>query len=150
MRDRLVIGLLCGLLSVCGTAATQALEFSDFFTGATMRVDLFHTGHATMEYVAIDQVRVEGPWPGSRTQLVDHTNLGKYFFEVVDLAADVIELGPQEEASRLWDGALKARAVAGEGSPDPPWTSGIPVTHLVSREMSSMSRAVVPTSSAVT
>jgi len=26
----------------------------------------------------------EGPWPGSRTQLVDTTNLGKYVFEVVD------------------------------------------------------------------
>lgn len=76
MRHRLVIGLLCGVVSVCGTAATSALEFSDFFTGATMRVDLYHTGDATMEYVAIDQVRIEGPWPGSRTQLVDHTNMG--------------------------------------------------------------------------
>ena len=28
--------------------------------------------------------------------------------------ADVIELGPQEEAGRLWEGALKARAAAGE------------------------------------
>jgi hypothetical protein len=90
MRDRLVIGLLIGVLSVCGSAAASALEFSDFFTGATMRVDLYHTGNATMEYVAIDRVRVEGPWPGSRTQLVDHTNLGKYFFEVVDLATQQV------------------------------------------------------------
>jgi hypothetical protein len=78
------------VVSVCGTAATSALEFSDFFTGATMRVDLYHTGDATMEYVAIDQVRIEGPWPGSRTQLVDHTNMGKYFFEVVDLATQQV------------------------------------------------------------
>lgn len=28
--------------------------------------------------------------------------------------AEVIELGPEEEARRLWDGALKARVIAGE------------------------------------
>ncbi|MGB6002021.1 MAG: peptidase M64 N-terminal domain-containing protein, partial [Thermoanaerobaculia bacterium] len=90
MRHRLVIGLLIGVLSVCASATASALEFSDFFTGATMRVDLYHTGNATMEYVAIDRVRVEGPWPGSRTQLIDYTNLGKYFFEVVDLATQQV------------------------------------------------------------
>jgi hypothetical protein len=90
MRDRLAIGLLTGVLTLSGAAGVSASDFSDFFTGATMRVDLFHTGNATMEYVAIDRVRIEGPWPGSRTQLADHTNLGKYFFEVVDLATQQI------------------------------------------------------------
>jgi hypothetical protein len=50
-----------------------------------MRLDLFHTGTASREDIALERARIEGPWPGSRTQLLDRSNLGKYFFEVVDL-----------------------------------------------------------------
>ena len=32
----------------------------------------------------LDAVVAEGAWPGSRTQLIDTTNLGKYFLEVID------------------------------------------------------------------
>jgi hypothetical protein len=67
------------------TGGLVAASFDDQFTGATLRVDLFHTGNATTEFVTLDRVRVEGAWPGSRTQLLDRTNLGKYFVEVVDL-----------------------------------------------------------------
>ena len=53
----------------------------------TMRVDYFHTGGpATNETLSLDRVVNDGPWPGSRTQLVDPTNLGKYLFEVHDSA----------------------------------------------------------------
>jgi len=55
----------------------------------TMRVDYFHTGGPKSgETVALDRVVNDGAWPGSRTQLVDATNLGKYFFEVRDHASD--------------------------------------------------------------
>jgi len=48
-----------------------------------MRVDYFHTGGPTSgETIALDRVVDDGDWPGSRTQLVDATNLGKYRFEV--------------------------------------------------------------------
>ena len=50
-----------------------------------MRVDYFHSGGTGGEAARLDAVLVEGPWPGSRTQLVDTTNLGNYFFEVLDL-----------------------------------------------------------------
>src|SRR5262245_56140031 len=50
-----------------------------------MRVDYHHTGGPKSgEIVALDRVVNDGPWAGSRTQLVDATNLGKYFFEVRD------------------------------------------------------------------
>ncbi|MDX1503968.1 MAG: M64 family metallopeptidase [Thermoanaerobaculia bacterium] len=62
-----------------------AADFDDDFTGATLRLDFFHTGDATRELVAFDRLKAEGPWPGSRTWLLDDTNLGKYFFEIVDL-----------------------------------------------------------------
>ncbi len=65
-------------------------DFDDVFVDRTMRVDLFHTGTATFEHVSLDRVRVEGPWPGSRTQLLDPTNLGKYRFEVVDAGTQTV------------------------------------------------------------
>ena len=59
--------------------------FDTHFTGATMRVDYFHTGGpAPGETIALDRVVNDGDWPGSRTQLIDTTNLGKYRFEVRD------------------------------------------------------------------
>ena len=80
------------LLVVCIVAspgAIQAAGFEDWFTGATLRVDYYHTGTAEMEHVGLDRLRIEGPWPGSRTQMLDSTNLGKYRVEMVDLATSL-------------------------------------------------------------
>ena len=63
-------------------------RFDRDFTGATMRLDFYHTGNASQEYISLDRTLIEGPWPGSRTQLIDQSNLGKYFFEVVDLGTN--------------------------------------------------------------
>ena len=50
-----------------------------------MRVDYFHTGGPKSgETISLDRVVNDGDWPGSRTQLLDPTNLGKYRFEVRD------------------------------------------------------------------
>jgi hypothetical protein len=65
-------------------AALAADGFDAHFTGRTLRYDYHHAGTAGEEHVAPDGVRLEGAWPGSRTRLVDDTNLGKYLFEVVD------------------------------------------------------------------
>ncbi len=69
-------------------AVVLAGSFDDDFANATLRVDYFHTGTATEEHFALDRVRVEGPWPGSTTRLLDTTNLGKYLLEVSDLASN--------------------------------------------------------------
>src|SRR5262245_49454366 len=51
----------------------------------TLRVDYFHTGNAAEEVFSLDRVVLEPlPWPGSPRRPVDDTNLGKYFFEVID------------------------------------------------------------------
>ncbi|MCH7521350.1 MAG: hypothetical protein IIB42_06605 [Candidatus Marinimicrobia bacterium] len=65
----------------------QSPPFDELFTGQTLRFDYTHSGTATEEHISLDQLRLEGPWPGSRTQLIDDTNLGKYLFEVVDTAS---------------------------------------------------------------
>ena len=76
---------LLALLAACATfTAPPASEFDARFTGRVMRLDFFHTGHERMEVFALDRLRVEGAWPGSRTQLIDDSNLGKYLLEVFD------------------------------------------------------------------
>jgi hypothetical protein len=50
----------------------------------TMRLDYYHTGSASEERFALDGAVVEGPWPGTPGREIDDTNLGKYYFEVID------------------------------------------------------------------
>jgi hypothetical protein len=68
----------------------QADGFESRFTGATLRLDTFHSGDAATERVSLDAVRLEGEWPGSRTQLLDTTDLGKYLFEAIDRATNQV------------------------------------------------------------
>ena len=72
------------VLALLIAAPVFAARFDDSFTANTMRVDYFHTGNRGEEIVALDRVVADGPWAGSRTYLVDTSNLGKYYFEVID------------------------------------------------------------------
>ena len=72
------------IVTVCCAVASVKQSFEADFTGATLRIDYYHVGHAGQEHLALDRARVEGPWAGSRTQLIDTTNLGKHLVEVVD------------------------------------------------------------------
>jgi hypothetical protein len=50
-----------------------------------MRLDYYHTGDATHETFSLDRLVLEPlPWPGNARKAIDDTNLGKYFFEVID------------------------------------------------------------------
>jgi hypothetical protein len=80
MRIRFI---LATILFVASTSAFAA-RFDDLFLDKTMRVDYFHTGNHGEEVVALDRVVSDGPWPGSRTYFIDSTNLGSYYFEVID------------------------------------------------------------------
>ena len=90
-----VLGVLvlaaCAVLAASGPewGETQAPapddgHFDAYFLDKTMRVDYFHAGGLDTEIVSLDQVVSDGPWPGSRTRLVDDLNLGKYLYEVID------------------------------------------------------------------
>ena len=54
----------------------------------TLRVDYFHTGGPDGESLKFDAAIAEAAWSGSQTQLIDTTNLGKYFFEVIDSSSN--------------------------------------------------------------
>ena len=81
MKQAVLVAALA-MIATATTAAAQAV-FPTFFTEKTMRLDYYHTGGGH-ELFALDQVVSDGPWAGSRTQLIDPTNLGPYFFEVID------------------------------------------------------------------
>ena len=75
--------VIVGVLAV-GRPLRSVTPYETAFTGDTMRVDYLQTGGRGIEAVALDHIVNDGPWPGSRTDLLDGTNLGKYLFEVID------------------------------------------------------------------
>ncbi|MDH3459014.1 MAG: IgA Peptidase M64, partial [Gemmatimonadota bacterium] len=76
--------------AAAATASSSVPDFDRFFIDKTMRVDYFHTGSAPTEIISLDRVVSDGPWAGSRTKLIDGTNLGKYLFEVHDAATGTL------------------------------------------------------------
>lgn len=54
----------------------------------TLRLDYYHTGNAAEEHFAFDGFALEGAWPGPANRRIDDTNLGKYYFEVIDRATN--------------------------------------------------------------
>lgn len=57
----------------------------------TMRLDYYHTGNSAQEMFSLDRVVIEPlAWPGNTDQPLDHTNLGKYLFEVIERATNRI------------------------------------------------------------
>ena len=66
------------------------VAFDNYFLDKTMRLDFFHTGNAGEEMFAVDKVLSDGPWGGSRNILIDKTELGPYFFEVIDRDSKVL------------------------------------------------------------
>ncbi len=52
-----------------------------------MRIDYFHIGDADSEIITLDQVRQYGIWAGSRTNLLDTFNYGRYSIKIFDSAS---------------------------------------------------------------
>ncbi|MBI4486961.1 MAG: IgA Peptidase M64 [Acidobacteria bacterium] len=78
------------MVLLCSSVVTATASFAAAQDKApqTMRVDYYHTGNEKEEHFSIDRVVLEPlPWPGNPSKAIDDTNLGKYFFEVVDAAS---------------------------------------------------------------
>lgn len=76
--------LVSGLLSL----AVPAPAAPDSPAPPTLRLDYVHAGNAQGELFALDGLLLEGPWPGHPDRALDDTNLGKYYFEVIDRATN--------------------------------------------------------------
>jgi hypothetical protein len=79
--------ILCVLAGCAFSVPALAQEpFERFFGPSTMRVDYYHTGTKGEESFSLDCVLEEGPWAGSRTNLLDTLNLGEFLVRVYDRA----------------------------------------------------------------
>lgn len=58
--------------------------FDDYFENKTLRLDYFHTGDSLNDFYSFDELIEEPYWGGSKVNLVDKFNYGKYKFEVYD------------------------------------------------------------------
>ena len=66
------------------------VEFARYFIDKTMRLDYFHSGSASEEHFATDNVLSDGIWSGSKKSLIDLLELGTYFFEIIDSDSKVL------------------------------------------------------------
>jgi hypothetical protein len=82
------VGLVLAAQGGSWGAAQARASFDADFSAGTMRVDYFHSGTAAEEHISLDRVVSDGPWPGSRSRLLDDSNFGKYIFEVADRATN--------------------------------------------------------------
>ena len=86
MTRHLLMGL-CLALAVAPLLALNKVEFDRTFIDKTMRIDYFHAGNATEEWIMLDQIYEQGIWAGSLKNLVDESDLGRYFIKVYDFAS---------------------------------------------------------------
>jgi hypothetical protein len=78
------------LLLIFFVTLSLGQSYENSFTGTTMRIDYFHTGTKGQEQIALDKVYEEGPWPGSKTNVLDTLNLGDSFVKVSDLQTNAL------------------------------------------------------------
>ncbi len=79
--------VLVALALAAGVAAADQDGFGARFLNRTLRVDLHHTGDATVETYALDRLVDDGPWAGSTVNLVDPFGIGRYEARLVDPAS---------------------------------------------------------------
>src|SRR5512139_2437329 len=70
--------------------AGQEVPFDKYFVDKTMRIDYYHFGNAKEEEVSLDAVYEQGIWAGSRRNLIDPFNVGRYAFKVYDSASGTL------------------------------------------------------------
>jgi hypothetical protein len=83
MKNRVLFSLLSVFIS--SSLAQTGPPFDRYFIDKTMRLDYFHTGTHNEEVYSYDEIFQEPVWAGSRKNLVDTLNLGKYLFKVIDV-----------------------------------------------------------------
>lgn len=66
------------------TTLFAQIKFDDYFKSKTLRIDYFHTGDKTSDSYSLDELREEQYWGGSKTNLIDIFDYGKYKVEVRD------------------------------------------------------------------
>ena len=67
---------------------TVNAQFEKYFHDKTLRIDYYHSGNKKTELYTFGQLLEEPYWGGSKVNLVDTFNYGKYYFKVFDVKTD--------------------------------------------------------------
>jgi hypothetical protein len=70
--------------------AGQDVPFDKYFVDRTMRIDYFHSGNSREESVTLDRIYEQGAWAGSRRNLIDPFDIGRYAYKVYDAASGTL------------------------------------------------------------
>jgi hypothetical protein len=79
---------LISLLLLFFTITYSQVSFDDYFEDKTLRLDYFHSGDKENDFYSFDEMIEEPFWGGSKVNLIDKFNYGKYKFEVYDAASN--------------------------------------------------------------
>jgi len=90
MKRITILLLALGIYLFGQAQKTTTVNYTQYFTAETMRVDYFHTGTATEEHFSLDRILNDGPWAGSQTVLLDKLNRGLYFFKITDTLTNTL------------------------------------------------------------
>ncbi|MCF7974074.1 MAG: IgA Peptidase M64 [Phycisphaerae bacterium] len=82
------IVVLIFVMLLAPLASIQAIEFADHFEDATLRIDYFHTAHATCDEIALDEMTLSDTWAGNPENSLAPTENGRYAIKVVDIASN--------------------------------------------------------------
>ena len=93
MKKIIIITILCAILFQTTIYSQQTIRFDKYFLDKTMRMDFYHTGIKDQEIISLDVVYEEPAslvhdkklWGGSKVNLIDTLNFGKYMVKVFDL-----------------------------------------------------------------
>ncbi len=69
------------------SSAQDSPPFAQFFVDSTLRIDYYHVGSKTEEFITLDRLYRQGTWAGSTRRLLDPFNLGRYAARVYDAAS---------------------------------------------------------------
>jgi hypothetical protein len=82
-----IVSIIIALFISGAMFAQASFNFNDYFVDKTMRLDYFHIGDAKQEWITVDQVYEQGIWAGSRRNLVDKFENGRYYAKIYDAAS---------------------------------------------------------------
>jgi hypothetical protein len=68
-------------------SAQSRPAFDDYFNDHTMRIDYYHIGDAESEMITLDHVYQYGIWAGSKKNLLENFDQGRYYIKIFDAAS---------------------------------------------------------------
>ena len=88
------------------------INFDDYFTSSTLRVDYFMAGYHDNTSVYLSQIRKEPYWGGNHKNLIDFMNLGSFRYIIMDSATGkIIYIRGFSNLFQEWQGTEEAKTL---------------------------------------